>query len=230
MDHEHLRGFGFVLQGGGIDGHGVALRIHGDVFVDVWSGSCACAVSAGLEQQVRALPADHEDGGVRVAAGDRGDVFFGDPALFAGTIALLVDGAAPMGSVTISRARTRNVRVACTGLPAGGVVRVVQGTVDLAGPAVPEPGTTANERPAADWRRGYVDLSIDTSSPRFVRVEVRTGAGQVIALSNPVWLPATIRRAASPTTAGLPARGERRAARRESTGPSAGSCRWVGLP
>ncbi|HEY8788960.1 MAG TPA: hypothetical protein VIM10_07515 [Actinopolymorphaceae bacterium] len=117
-----------------------------------------------------------------------GNVFFGDPALFAGTIALLVDGAAPMGSVTISRARTRNVRVACTGLPAGGVVRVVQGTVDLAGPAVPEPGTTANERPAADWRRGYVDLSIDTSSPRFVRVEVRTGAGQVIALSNPVWL------------------------------------------
>jgi len=65
-----------------------------------------------------------------------GNVFFGDPALFAGTIALLVDGAAPMGSVTISRARTRNVRVACTGLPAGGVVRVVQGTVDLAGPAV----------------------------------------------------------------------------------------------
>lgn len=117
-----------------------------------------------------------------------GDVFFADPALFAGTIELIVDGAAPMGSVTISRERTRNVRVACTGLPAGSVVRVVRGTVNLAGPGVPEPGTSASELPASDWRRGYVDLGIDTSAPRFVRVEVRTAAGQVIALSNPVWL------------------------------------------
>lgn len=117
-----------------------------------------------------------------------GDVFFADPALFAGTIELLVDGAAPMGSVTISRERARNVRVACTGLPAGSVVRVVRGTVDLAGPGVPEPGTSASGLPASDWRRGYVDLGIDTSAPRFVRVEVCTAAGQVIALSNPVWL------------------------------------------
>jgi hypothetical protein len=46
----------------------------------------------------------------------------------------------------------------------------------------------AGEIPASDWRRGYIDLSIDTSAPRFVRVEIRTAAGQVIALSNPVWL------------------------------------------
>jgi len=117
-----------------------------------------------------------------------GDVFFADPALFAGTIELLVDGAARMWSVTISRARRRNVRVACAGLPPGSVVTVLQGTVDLAGPGVPEPGTTAWELPASDWRRGYVDVTVDTSAPRFVRVEVRTAVGQVITLSNPVWL------------------------------------------
>ncbi|GGJ56239.1 hypothetical protein GCM10010121_078530 [Streptomyces brasiliensis] len=37
-----------------------------------------------------------------------GNVYFGNPALFAGTLGLLVDGAAPMGSVTVSNALTRN--------------------------------------------------------------------------------------------------------------------------
>lgn len=40
-----------------------------------------------------------------------GNVFFGNPAVFAKTIGLLVDGATPMGSVTVSSALTRNVRV-----------------------------------------------------------------------------------------------------------------------
>ncbi|SDK36862.1 Tat (twin-arginine translocation) pathway signal sequence [Nonomuraea maritima] len=123
-----------------------------------------------------------------LAALASGRVFFGDPARFSGVVDLQVDGSAPMGSVTTSTAATRNVRAILTGLPADGVVRVVQGTVDLAGPDKPEPGTTFTEMPASQWAPGYVDLPIDTWSPRFVRIEVRDRTGQVLALSNPVWL------------------------------------------
>ncbi|MDQ1733320.1 MAG: hypothetical protein QOK10_3479 [Pseudonocardiales bacterium] len=117
-----------------------------------------------------------------------GNVFFGNPATFSGTIGLLVDGAAPMGSVTVSSALTRNVRVLLSGLPAGSSIWLVQGTVDNAGPSVPQPGTTSSQLTASDWSAGYVDVKVDTSAPRFVRVEVRSTAGDVIALSNPVWL------------------------------------------
>ncbi|SDZ52643.1 hypothetical protein SAMN05421684_6234 [Asanoa ishikariensis] len=118
-----------------------------------------------------------------------GNVFFGNPAVFTGTLGLLVDGQAPMGSVTVSRARTRNVRVLADRLPAGSTVRVVRGTVDLAGPGVPEPGTTFQDLPATEFKRGYVDLKVDTGAPTFVRVEVRpAGSATPVALSNPVWL------------------------------------------
>lgn len=118
-----------------------------------------------------------------------GRVYFGDPARFSGVIDLLVDGAAPMGSITVSTAATRTVRAILTGLPADSVVRIVQGTIDLAGPSNPEPGTTYTETSSAAWStRGFVDLPIDTIAPRFVRVEVRDHTGTVLALSNPVWL------------------------------------------
>ena len=117
-----------------------------------------------------------------------GNVFFGNPALFAGSLGLLVDGAAPMGSITVSHAPSRNVRVLADRLPAGSTVRVVRGTVDGAGPTVPEPGTTFQDIPASQLTRGYLDLKVDTTAPRFVRVEVRAATGEAIALSNPVWL------------------------------------------
>ncbi|WP_371783640.1 hypothetical protein [Streptosporangium subroseum] len=117
-----------------------------------------------------------------------GRVYFGDPARFSGVVDLLVDGSAPMGSVTTSRAATRTVRAILTKPPVGGVVRIVRGTVDLAGEAQPEPGTTFTDMPTSAWHRGFVDLPVDTGSPRFVRIEVRDGTGKVIALSNPVWL------------------------------------------
>jgi hypothetical protein len=117
-----------------------------------------------------------------------GNVFFGNPALFTGTLGLLVDGEAPMGSITVSHARSRNVRILADRLPAGSTVRVVRGTVDMAGPTVPEPGTTFQDIAATQFKRGYVDLKVDTGAPRFMRVEVRATDGTPIALSNPVWL------------------------------------------
>lgn len=117
-----------------------------------------------------------------------GNVFFGNPARFCGTLGLVVDGAAPMGSVTVSSARTRDVRILANGLPVDSAVWMVQGTVDGAGPSVPEPGTTYHPIPAAEFSEGYYDVKINTDAPRFIRVEVRTAAGEIIALSNPVWL------------------------------------------
>lgn len=117
-----------------------------------------------------------------------GNVFFGNPAMFAGTLGLLVDGEAPMGSITVSHARSRDVRIQAGQLPPTSTVRVVRGTVDMAGPTVPEPGTTFQDIPATEFKRGYVDLKVDTGAPRFVRVEVRAAGGTPIALSNPVWL------------------------------------------
>jgi hypothetical protein len=118
-----------------------------------------------------------------------GQVFFSDPVRFTGTLDLQVDGYAPMGSVTVSNATTRTVRTIVTTPPADGVVRIVTGTVDMAGAAQLEPGTTFTETSAAAWATsGYVDIQIDTSAPRFVRIEIRNRAGEPIALSNPVWL------------------------------------------
>jgi hypothetical protein len=118
-----------------------------------------------------------------------GKVFFGDPAQFTGTIDLLVDGFAPMGSATVSSASTRTVRAILTDPPDRSVVRIVTGTVDMAGVAQPEPGTTFTEMSAGAWATtGFVDLPVDTTAPRFVRFEVRSAAGLPIALSNPVWM------------------------------------------
>src|SRR5262249_4400482 len=114
-------------------------------------------------------------------------VYFGDPAPFTGTVDLQVDGAAPIGSVTVSTAAKRMVRAILAGPPPDAVVRGVQGTADVAG--TPEPGTAFSETPAGVWKaRGYVDLPVDPTAPRFVRVEVRAADGSPIALSNPVWL------------------------------------------
>jgi hypothetical protein len=72
-----------------------------------------------------------------VAALAAGRVFFGDPARFRGHLDLLVDGSAGMGSVTVSTAASRNVRIIATGLPSGGTVETVSGLVDFAGVSSP---------------------------------------------------------------------------------------------
>lgn len=115
-----------------------------------------------------------------------GRAFFHDAARFRGTLDLLVDGAAPMGSVTVARAASRTVRVLGSGLPAGSRVHVVDGLVSYAGSASPDPRL----RPRSFAASGdvAVDLAVNTETERFVRVEVRDPSGRQIAFSNPVWL------------------------------------------
>jgi hypothetical protein len=123
-----------------------------------------------------------------VAALAAGRCYFGDPAKFHGQLDLLVDGVCPMGSVSVSDLATRQLDVVAPGLPAGGTLRIVQGPVDLAGPGVPEPGTTTTSMPTSDVIDGSVSFQLDTSASTFARVEVADSTGTIVAGSNPVWM------------------------------------------
>jgi hypothetical protein len=108
---------------------------------------------------------------------------------YRGSLDLLVDGSCPMGSVSVSKAKSRKLAATATGIPAGGSLQVLQGTVDYAGNAA----LAANTHVVATYSArqlagGSVTLGIDTSNSRFVRTQVRSSSGAVIALSNPVWL------------------------------------------
>jgi hypothetical protein len=108
---------------------------------------------------------------------------------YRGGLDLLVDGSCPMGSVTVSSLTSRKLVVSATGIPAGGALQVLRGTVDYAGSA----GLAANTKVVGTYTdsqlaSGQVTRWIDTSKSRFVRAQVLNSSGTVIGLSNPVWL------------------------------------------
>jgi hypothetical protein len=106
-----------------------------------------------------------------------------------GSLDLLVDGSCPMGSVSLSSLTSRQLTVYATGIPANGSVQVLQGTVDYAGTADPQPDTAVIASfTAADLASGQTSLAVDTSAESFVRTQVLDASGSVIALSNPAWL------------------------------------------
>lgn len=108
-----------------------------------------------------------------------------------GSLDLLVDGICPMGSVSVSALTSRQLAVTGTGIPAGGTVAVLQGTVDYAGTSQPVPNTAA----VASWTGaelaaagGTVTYAADTTDECFARLAVADATGTVVALSNPVWM------------------------------------------
>ncbi|MBA2578211.1 MAG: hypothetical protein H0V05_16500 [Euzebyaceae bacterium] len=123
-----------------------------------------------------------------LAALAAGRAFFGDLARFAGTIDLWVDGACPMGSVSLSDAPARAVTATVTGIPAGGTVRLLQIVVDYASPDVPPDYVQVTTLPADDFATGPATVICANSRSSFVRVEVYDSGGLAVALSNPVWL------------------------------------------
>ncbi len=124
-----------------------------------------------------------------LAALAAGRAWCGSLSSYRGSLDLLVDGSCPMGSVSVSRVKSRRLVAAATRVPAGGSLRVRQGVVDYAGTASP----TANTRviavyPASRLAGGSVIRHVDTSKDSFVRTEVLNSAGTTIGVSNPVWL------------------------------------------
>jgi hypothetical protein len=108
---------------------------------------------------------------------------------YRGSMDLLVDGSAPMGSVSVSTVTSRKLAAYATYLPANGALQVIQGEVDHAGHADISPKRRViGHYPAADLAGGGITQTVDTSKASFVRTHVLDADGKVVALSNPVWL------------------------------------------
>ena len=108
---------------------------------------------------------------------------------YRGSLDMLVDGSCPMGSVSVSGVTSRRLVASATGIPAGGSLRVLQGTVDYAGTANPTANTQViGSYPASGLVGGSVTQPVDTSKSSFVRTQVLNSSGAVVGLSNPVWL------------------------------------------
>jgi hypothetical protein len=108
---------------------------------------------------------------------------------YRGSLDLLVDGSVPMGSVSVSTVNSRRLVATATGLPPGGTLQILRGTVDCPGTA----SLTANTRVIASYTAGQlaggsVARRVDTTTDTFVRTQVLDGSGTVVGLSNPVWL------------------------------------------
>jgi hypothetical protein len=108
---------------------------------------------------------------------------------FRGSLDLMVDGSCPMGSVSVSTALSRRLVASATAIPAGGSLQILQGAVDHAGTQHLAADTAViRTYSRADLAGGSVRQRIDTAHASFVRSQVLNAAGQVISLSNPVWL------------------------------------------
>ncbi len=106
-----------------------------------------------------------------------------------GTLDLLVDGKVPMGAVSVSSLTSRQLTVTATRLPSGSTVQVLQGAVDYAGQSAPSPNTKViNSFTAAQLSSGTVTQNVSTSADSFLRTQVVSSAGTILATSNPVWL------------------------------------------
>ena len=140
-----------------------------------------------------------------LAALASGRIWIGEPS-FGGMVDLLVDGVAPMGSVTVSDLAARELQIMLTGAPEGGTVKLVRGPVDYAGATLPDPNTVSQSYAASDFATGSVAVSVDTTASTFARIEVLDSTGRVVAVSNPVWL----LRADPPEASPPPGRSSRR--------------------
>jgi hypothetical protein len=127
-----------------------------------------------------------------------GRCFFSDLRRFRGRLDLIVDGATPMGSISVSDETERELEIHAAAVPRGASLWLVQGPVDDAGPGEPVPGTTHRPIPAGSLVDGRALVAIDASAPTFVRAEVRDGEDRLVAGTNPVWL------LREPPTGGVP--------------------------
>jgi hypothetical protein len=108
---------------------------------------------------------------------------------YRGSMDLLVDGSAPMGSVSVSSVTSRKLTAYATDLPANGALEVIRGEVDYAGHQDLSPQRQViGHYPASDLASGTITQKVDTSEASFVRAQILDAQGKVVALSNPVWL------------------------------------------
>ena len=94
-----------------------------------------------------------------------------------------------MGSASVSALPTRQLTVTATDLPTNSTLQAVQGAVDYAGSAAPAPNSAVIATyGAAELSGGSITLPVDCCVSSFVRTQVKSSSGVVVALSNPAWL------------------------------------------
>jgi hypothetical protein len=160
-----------------LTGNGTSDDHHGLDWAGMWNNwvTSAWSASTGKSDLLSALAS--------------GRVWCGSMTNFSGSLDLLVDGSCPMGSVSLSGLTSRQLTVIASGLPVNGSLQVLQGTVDYAGSASPQPDTTViASYSAAELASGQASLAVDTTAESFVRTQVLDDNGNVVALSNPAWL------------------------------------------
>lgn len=124
-----------------------------------------------------------------LAALRRGRVYFGDLARFRGALDIRIGRRSAMGTASVSHAERRTLSILASGLPTGGSIDLIRGTVDFAGPADTDPQLSRATFTAADFGSGdELSVIIDTTAPRFVRLVVKDQTNLPVGLSNPVWL------------------------------------------
>ena len=134
---------------------------------------------------------------LRALAGGR--VYVQELGGFAGLLETRVESC-PMGSVSVRPDLARRVlTITATDLPKGSNLRVLQGLVDF-GTAVDPAVEVAAVVPATALSTGSTDVVLSTTTSTFVRVELVTAAGRVVAFTNPIWL-LTRQPPVAPTTA-----------------------------
>jgi hypothetical protein len=104
----------------------------------------------------------------------RGEVYFGDPVQFKGTLTLTTSDGHRMGSVVVTKKPEHRLNVKIEGLPVGARVRIV--TNGQAGAEETSSGPMFEKQ-----------LPVDTSTPAFLRVEAYTAQGRPLVFSNPIY-------------------------------------------
>jgi hypothetical protein len=126
-----------------------------------------------------------------LAALASGQVYTGELGSYRGLLDLNVDKEVAMGAVSVRPdLNSRQLTVVATGIPSNGTVEIVQGRVDYAGTAEPNPPPSAiTSLPSAAFASGAAaTVIISTTKGSFVRAAVQDASDTRIAVSNPIWL------------------------------------------
>jgi hypothetical protein len=135
------------------------------------------------------VDAPDEPGFIRAMKAGR--AFFGDPFLFGGTIDLWTPEGFPMGRVVVTDRASHEVVVDVAGFADSASVRLLQ--LEVRGDPPSEyldPVVLCDTLLAAPTLAGSIldTVSVDTTVPSFVRVEVSHSSTEAIAFSNPLFL------------------------------------------
>ncbi len=104
-----------------------------------------------------------------------------------GELDFVVDDFAVMGSVVLSQTATSILKIWVREPPTGSLLQIIAGPVDFANAA--DPGTVVvRTMTMAELAAQAGRVTIDSSSASFYRIQVITAGGEILGVSNPVWL------------------------------------------